>query len=159
MRTFRSVRCLHYATLFRSSLLLLASVSEKILIFTMQLKYLCIFCICIIYGCTYMDHLSKIMTLNLVFLSFQSLFSWWDSLSSLSEFIPLSRSDFSFSRHALFQSFCTGISPLVFFFQVRHRNKLVLLRHPTVVVMVLVVVPAAVVVVSPQSTKDPKKKS
>lgn len=33
----------------------------------MQLKYLCIFCICIIYECTYMNHLSKIMTLNLVF--------------------------------------------------------------------------------------------
>jgi len=41
------------------------------------------------------------------------------------------------------------------FFQVRRRNKLVLLRHSEVVVMVVVL--TAVVVVSPQSTKDPKR--
>lgn len=51
-------------------------------------------------------------------------------------FVPLFRSDFSFSRYALFKSFILArpVSSLaLFFFQVRRRNKLVPLRHPEVV--------------------------
>lgn len=51
-------------------------------------------------------------------------------------FVPLFRSDFSFSRYALFKSFYTGAASIFFgslFFQVRRRNKLVPLRHPEVV--------------------------
>lgn len=51
-------------------------------------------------------------------------------------FVPLFRSDFSFSRYALFKSFSTGAASIFFgslFFQVRRRNKLVPLRRPEVV--------------------------
>lgn len=51
-------------------------------------------------------------------------------------FVPLFRSDFSFSRYALFKSFSTGAASIFFgslFFQARRRNKLVPLRHPEVV--------------------------
>lgn len=51
-------------------------------------------------------------------------------------FVPLFRSDFSFSRYALFKSFSTGAAGIFFgslFFQARRRNKLVPLRRPEVV--------------------------
>lgn len=51
-------------------------------------------------------------------------------------FVPLFRSDFSFSRYALFKSFSTGAASIFLwlsFFQARRRNKLVPLRHPEVV--------------------------
>lgn len=51
-------------------------------------------------------------------------------------FVPLFRSDFSFSRYALFKSFSTGAASIFFgslFFQARRRNKLVPLRRLEVV--------------------------